>query len=68
MYLCPVCKKQYKDEETVIKHSLKCWRAQNSNHVSTSAPRGPDVVEREINDDIADFFEKLRKEKKQCQK
>ena len=56
MYICPTCNKQFDTEELITKHSLKCWREHNPNHKSKSAPHSEDIVHREINDDVLNFF------------
>lgn len=61
MYICPTCNKQFNTEEEITKHSLKCWREHNPNHKSKSAPHSEDVVIRNINSDIFEFFEGLCK-------
>ena len=56
MYICPVCDKGFKDADAVAKHSLSCWRAHNPNHKSKLAPCKGNTTERQINEDISDFF------------
>jgi len=59
MYICPVCSKGFKTEETIQKHFLACWKEEHPYHKSKSAPRGKDVEVRQVNDDIANFFERI---------
>ena len=61
MYICPICNRTFENEEDVAKHSLKCWKEQNPNHKSKSAPHSADIVERVINNEILDFFSSLQK-------
>ena len=56
MYICPTCNKQFNNPEDVAKHSLKCWRDHNPNHKSKEAPHSKDIVERQMNNDILNFF------------
>lgn len=64
MYICPTCNKGYKNPEDVAKHSLQCWREHNSNHVSKPAPCKGNTTEREVDEDIGNFFASFN----QCQK
>jgi len=56
MYSCPICNRIFESEEGVAKHSLKCWKEQNPYHQSKPAPRSDDIVEREVSDDVLNFF------------
>ena len=56
MYICPVCGKQFNEEEILVKHMSKCWREKNPHLRSKPAPRSEDINTREISDDILDFF------------
>lgn len=62
MYICPTCKNVFKDEKTVVKHSLKCWRERNPNHKSQPAPYQENVVKYQMNEEISNFFASFRKE------
>lgn len=62
MYICPICEKEYIDEDDMRKHLLKCWREAHPYHKSKDAPRSEDVSTRKINDEMSDFFGSLRKE------
>ena len=61
MFICPTCKLSFKTEDDVAKHSLKCWKQHNPNHISTPAPQGEDIITREVNNDIANFFAGLQR-------
>jgi len=63
MYICPICNRQFDEEEKIAKHSLKCWREHNPYHQSTPASRSENITERKVSNDIANFFEVL-----QCKK
>lgn len=60
MYICPTCKKQFNEEEKLVKHFLACWKEQHPNYKSKDAPRSPDVETRKINDDIMNFFNSFK--------
>ena len=60
MFICPVCKTQYKTEEAVAKCFLRCWKQQNPNHKSNEAPHSDDVVVRRVNTEMEDFFNGLK--------
>ena len=62
MYICPVCNNLFDTEEDVSKHSLKCWRAKNPNHKSKPAPHSEDKIEREVTNEVLDFFASFQKE------
>ena len=64
MYICPICKKQFDNEEQVTKHSLPCWKEHNPNHKSKSASRSEDITKREISDDVLSFFTSLQERSK----
>ena len=68
MYICPVCKRHFDNEEHVAKHSLPCWKEHNPNHKSKSAPRGEDITKREVSDDALDFFASLQERSRKCRK
>lgn len=59
MYICPTCKKGFNCEEDVQKHFLKCWKELHPHHKSKSAPRSEDIVKKEINNDIMEFFKEV---------
>jgi hypothetical protein len=61
MYICPTCSKEFEKEETLVKHFLKCWKEKNPTRQAKSAPRSEDVNTREINDDVANFFNSFQK-------
>ena len=61
MYICPICNRKFKSEDDIAKHSLQCWREKNPFYQSKPAPRSEDIVERQINDEVFDFFSSLEK-------
>lgn len=56
MYICPICGKGYDNEEAVAKCYMKCWRKNNTQHHSKSAPKSEDITTREVSADIEAFF------------
>ncbi len=60
MYICPTCGDTFAAEEMITKHFLKCWREHNPNHKSKPAPCKGNTTQREINDDVANFFTQLK--------
>lgn len=62
MYICPTCNEQFKTEADVTQHMLKCWKAKHPYHQSKPAPRSEDINTREINSDVAAFFNAFAKE------
>ena len=62
MYICPTCHKGFKDKEVIAKHSLQCWREHNPNHISKPAPCKGNITERQINEDVLNFFASFRKD------
>jgi len=60
MYICPICKRAFKEEEKIAKHSLGCWREHNPCHQSTPAPRSENITERKVNNEVMSFFEGLK--------
>ena len=63
MYICPTCQKNFIKAEDIASHSLKCWREHNPNHKSKSAPHSDDIIKKQIDTSILNFFEGL-----QCKK
>lgn len=61
MYICPICNKGFEKEESIAKHSLQCWRANNPNHKSKPAPHQCNTVKQEMSEDVADFFASFKK-------
>ena len=57
IYICPDCGKEYETEQDITEHLLKCWKDNNLHYKSKSAPRSKDIVIREMEDDIAKFFD-----------
>ena len=61
MYICPICNKEFETENLITKHFLKCWKDKNPGYKSKPAPKKEDVVIREINNDVLDFFNSFKK-------
>ena len=61
MYICPTCNNIFKDEETIVKHFLKCWKEHNPGHKSQPAPCQGNTTERQMNEDVANFFASFKK-------
>ena len=59
MYICPTCFKEFNTEQAIQKHFLACWKEQHPYHKSKDASRSKDIVTREINDDVINFFNAL---------
>ena len=62
IYICPVCGKEYDNEESVAKCFLQCWKDNNPHHRSKPAPRSDNVIMSEVDKDILQFFNSLQKE------
>ena len=60
MYICPTCGNTFATEEMITRHFLKCWRKHNPNHKSKPAPCKGNTTQREMNDDVANFFTQLK--------
>jgi len=60
MYICPTCGNTFVTEEMITRHFLKCWRKHNPNHKSKPAPCKGNTTQREMNDDVANFFTQLK--------
>ena len=56
MYICPVCNKQFKEEDILVKHYLSCWKKENPHLRSKPAPKSEDINTREVNKEVEDFF------------
>ena len=61
MYICPVCSREFSEENVVVKHYLKCWKEHNPHQKSKSAPRSEDINTREVSDDVANLFNLLQR-------
>lgn len=59
MFICPTCNKEFNTELAIQKHFLSCWKEKHPYHKSKSAPRSKDIITKEVNDDIMNFFERL---------
>lgn len=62
MFICPTCRSAFATEEILTKHFLRCWRKHNPNHKSKPAPCKGNTTQREMNDDVANFFARLKGE------
>ena len=60
MYICPVCNRQFKEEQILVKHYLSCWKKENPHLRSKPAPRSEDINTREVNKDIENFFNSFK--------
>lgn len=58
-YVCPTCYKEYKTEQEVTKHFLKCWRSDNPHCKSKPAPRSADITLVVANEEVQKFFDLL---------
>ena len=63
MYICSICNRGFKTAEIIAKHSLQCWREHNPNHIAKPAPCKT-ITEREVSEDITNFFASFNKCKK----
>lgn len=63
MYICPTCQKEYSTEADVVKHFSICWKEKNPYHESKPAPRSNDIVHRQVDSGVLDFFEMFQKER-----
>lgn len=61
MFVCPICKKQYKEKEKVAKCFLKCWKDTHGEVKSKNAPRSEDKITRQCDSEVFNFFEKIQK-------
>ena len=59
MFICPTCFKKFKTEELIQKHYLKCWKEHNPNPPPSKSVASSDIVTRQVNNDIMDFFERI---------
>lgn len=60
MYICPTCGREFREEVLIQKHFLSCWKEKNPYHQSKPAPHSEDIVSRDINDEITDFFNSFK--------
>lgn len=63
MYICPTCNRGFKNEESVQKHFLSCWKEQHPGHKSKPAPRSEDIETKQIDSGVLDFFSGLKGKK-----
>ncbi len=61
MFICPICGREYEEEEMVAKHFLSCWKEHNTSHISKEAPHSPDIEVRKSNPDAEAFFASFKK-------
>ena len=61
MYICSICNKGFESEQSIVKHSLQCWRLHNPNYKVQSAPCKCNT-KRQINNDILNFFTSFKKD------
>lgn len=59
MYICPTCGRECSEAE-IAKHFLKCWKEKNPNHKSVAAPRGEDIVTKQVDEGVLNFFNRLK--------
>ena len=62
MYICPICNKEFEQEEKMVKHLNSCWKEQNPYQQSKPAPQSADISTRVVSNDIANFFNSFKKE------
>lgn len=62
MFICPTCRSAFATEEILTKHFLKCWREHNPNHKPKPAPCKGNTTQREMNEEVANFFARLKGE------
>ena len=60
MYICPVCNRQFKEEQVLVKHYLSCWKKENPHLRSKPAPHSEEINTREVNEDIENFFNSFK--------
>ena len=60
MYYCPVCQRGFQTEDIIRKHFLSCWKEHNPNYQSTSAPRSADIINRKVDNNVLEFFKRLK--------
>lgn len=60
MYICPECKREFNSEDGIRKHFLACWREQHPGHRSNAAPRSEDIITRQADNDVFNFFRGLQ--------
>ena len=63
MYICPTCQGAFPTEEHIRRHMLRCWYLHNPNYKSKPAPRSEDIITREVDNNITDFFNNIAKRK-----
>ena len=61
MYICPTCGREYESDEMVAKHFLTCWKETHTSYISKEAPRSEDIITRQVNNEMANFFAAFQK-------
>ena len=56
MFIYPSCEKEFALEADFTKHFLKCWKEKHLCHKSKEAPHSEDIVTRQVNSEVIDFF------------
>lgn len=64
MFVCTICHKKFTTEEELVKHFLPCWKDKNPSHKSTDAHKSEDIEQRNINNDMINFFKMINGEAK----
>ena len=59
MFICPECFKKFETEENIRLHFLKCWKEYHTASPNKPAPQSEDIIKRTVNNDIANFFERI---------
>lgn len=62
MYICLECGRSFQKEESMQKHFLACWRERHPGHHAKDAPRSADIIARNMNNEVLDFFNSFQKE------
>lgn len=62
MYICPECGKPFKTDKAVAKHYLTCFKKEHP-YIPPKSVLYTQSVTRKVNDEVADFFSALKKEK-----
>lgn len=60
IYICPTCNEEFKTEEAIRHHFLLCWKEYHPYYKSKEAPRSQDIITKEVNEDIANFFNSFK--------
>lgn len=60
MYICPECKREFGSENGIKAHFLACWRERHPGHKPKDAPRSEDIIIRQADNDVFNFFRGLQ--------